>query len=65
MMQDRELSYVQMSRTRGDTKIYTEARDAGDTITELSREMHKSRQKELATTFERRQERESERERTR
>ncbi len=62
MMQDRELSYVQMSRTRGVTKIYTEARDAGDTITELSREMHKSRQKELATTFERRQE---ERERTR
>ncbi len=62
MMQDRELSYVQMSRTRGNTKIYTEERDAGDTITELSREMHKSQQKELATTFERKQE---ERERTR
>lgn len=47
-MQDRELSYVQMSRTRGETRIYTERADAGDTITELSREMNKSRQKEMA-----------------
>jgi Ti-type conjugative transfer relaxase TraA len=63
MMQDRELSYVQMSRTRRETKIYTEARDAGDTLTELSREMYKSRQKELATTFELRKEKELGRER--
>ncbi len=48
MMQDRELSYVQMSRTRGETRIYTERADAGDTLTELARNMNKSRQKHLA-----------------
>ncbi len=47
-MQDRELSYVQMSRTRGETRLYTERADAGDTITELTRDMNKSRQKGMA-----------------
>lgn len=47
-MQDRELSYVQMSRTRGETRIYVERADAGDTVSELSRDMNKSRQKGMA-----------------
>lgn len=47
-MQDRELSYVQMSRTRGETRIYTERAEAGDTIAGLAKDMHKSRQKGLA-----------------
>ncbi|CAN5319596.1 hypothetical protein BH10ACI1_BH10ACI1_17470 [soil metagenome] len=47
-MQDRELSYVQMSRSRTETKIYTERAEVGDTITELSKRMSKSRQKEIA-----------------
>jgi ATP-dependent exoDNAse (exonuclease V) alpha subunit len=47
-MQDRELSYVQMSRSKGQTKIYTERAEVGDTIAELSKTMNRSRQKELA-----------------
>jgi Ti-type conjugative transfer relaxase TraA len=47
-MQDRELSYVQMSRSKGQTKIYTERAEVGDTIAELSKTMSRSRQKELA-----------------
>ncbi len=65
-MQDRELAYVQMSRSRHDTKIYIERADAGDTISELSKQMNRSRQKEMAHTLikenlrERQQERERE-----
>lgn len=47
-MQDRELSYVQMSRTRGETRLYTDRNEAGDDLTDLARQMSKSRQKELA-----------------
>jgi molybdopterin converting factor small subunit len=47
-MQDRELSYVQMSRSKGQTKIYTERAEVGDTVAELSKMMSRSRQKELA-----------------
>lgn len=47
-MQDRELSYVQMSRSREETKIYTERAEVGDNLTELSKRMSKSRMKELA-----------------
>ena len=50
-MQDRELAYVQMSRSRHDTKIYIERADAGDTISELSKQMNRSRQKEMAHTI--------------
>ena len=50
-MQDRELSYVQMSRSRHETKIYIEKSDAGETLTELSKQMNKSRQKEMAHTL--------------
>lgn len=48
VMDHREFSYVQMSRSRGETRIYTERAEAGDTITELAREMSRSRQKEIA-----------------
>lgn len=47
-MTDRELSYVQMSRSRAQTKIYTERAEVGDTIAELSKQMSKSRQKTIA-----------------
>lgn len=47
-MQYRELSYVQMSRSRNQTKIYTERAEVGDTIAELSKQMSRSRQKEIA-----------------
>lgn len=49
-MQDRELSYVQMSRTRGETRVYTDREAAGKGLTELARQMSQSRQKELALT---------------
>jgi ATP-dependent exoDNAse (exonuclease V) alpha subunit len=48
-MQDRELSYVQVSRAKGKTEIYTSEAEAGENLTELSRQMSKSRQKELVT----------------
>lgn len=47
-MQDRELSYVQASRARGVTKIYTSEQEAGENLTQLAKEMSKSRQKNLA-----------------
>lgn len=49
MMQDRELSYVQVSRAKGKTNIYTDKEEAGDELTGLSRQMSKSRQKDLAS----------------
>lgn len=50
-MNDRELTYVQMSRTRDQTKIYIEKSDAGITLTELAKQMNRSRQKEMAHTI--------------
>jgi len=49
MMQDRELSYVQVSRAKGKTQIYTSEAEAGENLTELSKQMSKSRQKDLAS----------------
>lgn len=48
-MQDREMSYVQVSRAKGKTQIYTDKIEAGDNLTSLSRQMSKSRQKDLAS----------------
>ena len=48
VMQDRELSYVQMSRSREQTKIYTERAEVGDTIADLSKRMKTSRMKVIA-----------------
>ena len=47
-MQDRELSYVQMSRAREDTWIYATKSEVGEDISELVRLMERSRTKELA-----------------
>lgn len=48
IMQDRELSYVQVSRAKLQTRIYTDRLEAGDQLTTLSEQMNRSRQKELA-----------------
>ena len=47
-MQDREISYVQMSRARGETRIFTDVLEAGESLAQLARQMSNSRQKELA-----------------
>lgn len=47
-MDHREFSYVQMSRAREETRIYTEKAEVGSTIAERAEEMSKSRQKALA-----------------
>lgn len=47
-LQDRELSYVQVSRSRAETKIFTDAQEAGPDLTRLVRQMSQSRRKELA-----------------
>ncbi|MBX3438894.1 MAG: AAA family ATPase [Planctomycetaceae bacterium] len=47
-MTDRELSYVQGSRARGDTRLYTDAASAGPAFSELVRNMQTSRAKDMA-----------------
>jgi len=48
IMQDRELSYVQMSRARNDAHIYISKADAGEDNCELVRQMNRSRPQQLA-----------------
>ena len=50
-MQDRELSYVQASRARHLTHFFATRVEVGDEIEYLSREMSRSRQKEMAHTL--------------
>jgi Ti-type conjugative transfer relaxase TraA len=47
-MQDRELSYVQASRARGETRIYAERSELENELSTLAQEMARSRQKEMA-----------------
>lgn len=47
-MQDREITYVQASRARGETQIFTDQDTAGPNLTGLVRQMRESRQKEMA-----------------
>src|SRR5262249_25266652 len=47
-MQDRELSYVQMTRHRAEAHIFTSVEDAGKSLETLAEVMNRSRQKELA-----------------
>src|SRR5690606_32492737 len=47
-MQDRELSYVQLTRARGNTWIFTSEALAGPNLHELSSAMSRSRRKTLA-----------------
>lgn len=48
-MQDRELSYVQASRARGNTKLYIDEINAGHELTQIVRKMELSHQKDLAS----------------
>jgi conjugative relaxase-like TrwC/TraI family protein len=50
-MQDRELSYVQMSRHREKSQIYAVAENKDDAIKTLSTQMTQSREKQFATTL--------------
>ena len=50
-MQDRELAYVQASRTRGQTHLYTDCVEAGEAITQLAQQMKQSHQKRLASSI--------------
>jgi len=54
-MQDRELSYVQVSRSRRETRIFIDVEEAGESLTRLARQMSQSRQKEMAHTIRHRQ----------
>lgn len=47
-MQDRELSYVQMSRHRGEAHIYAATEDVGETLETMAEIMDRSRQKAIA-----------------
>lgn len=47
-MQDRELSYVQASRARKKTWLFTDQAEAGEDLAELARQMSQSHQKDLA-----------------
>lgn len=46
--QDREISYVQASRARGDTRFFVNKLEGGEAFRELHKEIERSRQKELA-----------------
>ncbi len=46
--QDRELSYVQASRARGDTRFFVNKLDGGEQFRELHKQVERSRQKDLA-----------------
>ncbi|MBB5040549.1 MobF family relaxase [Prosthecobacter dejongeii] len=50
-MQDRELSYVQASRARGTTRIFTTTQEAGIDMNQLVKSMSTSHQKELASSL--------------
>ena len=50
-MTDRELSYVQASRSRGETRIYTDEVSSGDRLEHLARKMKQSRAKHLAHEY--------------
>lgn len=47
-MQDKEISYVQMSRARGETRVFSDKAEAGARLETLARQMSKSRTKDLA-----------------
>jgi ATP-dependent exoDNAse (exonuclease V) alpha subunit len=51
-MQDRELSYVQASRARGTTRLFTTKTEAGLELSNLAKAMSLSHQKALAMSME-------------
>lgn len=48
-MQDRELSYVQASRARGTTRLFTTTTEAGEELSHLAKNMSQTHQKMLAS----------------
>lgn len=48
-MQDQEMSYVQLSRARSETRIFVDEHEAGKELKDLIRQMGASRRKELAS----------------
>jgi len=54
-MQHRELSYVQTSRARDTTRLFTTPSVTGDALADLAKEMARSRQKDMAISVERQQ----------
>ena len=50
-MTDREISYVEASRAKGFTKIYSDVLTGGECIQDLAALMNRSRQKELAHEY--------------
>jgi Ti-type conjugative transfer relaxase TraA len=50
-MQDRELSYVQASRAKNETRFYIDKSEAGENLKDLTKQMGQSREKTLATTL--------------
>jgi Ti-type conjugative transfer relaxase TraA len=50
-MQDRELSYVQASRAKNETRFYIDKSEAGSDLKELTKQMERSREKTLATSL--------------
>lgn len=52
-MQDREITYVQASRARGETRIFADREEAGENLYRLTRQMSASRQKEMAHVIQR------------
>jgi ATP-dependent exoDNAse (exonuclease V) alpha subunit len=57
--QDRELSYVQTSRARGNTRFFLDKLDAGENLREISKQVERSRQKDLSHDILEREGRES------
>lgn len=55
-IQGRELSYVQASRARVQTKLFATATETGDEVIAVAREMERTRQKEMASAVLRQQE---------
>lgn len=50
-MQGRELSYVQVSRARIETRIFTVRADVGDSVAQLARQMEPSHRKVMASSI--------------
>lgn len=50
-LQDRELTYVQASRARAETRIYVERAEVGEPLAELARQMQTSHRKGLAQDY--------------
>ncbi|MEM7147543.1 MAG: MobF family relaxase [Verrucomicrobiota bacterium] len=60
-MIDREMTYVQISRAKDQTRLYTTREEAGDKLRDLIRDMERTRQKEMALRQEQQAKKEADR----